>query len=65
VCTGDRPSGGIVILVPQAVDAARDVDIVVVLEDGLVVECGAPDALLAASGGYARMVREQGASPPD
>ncbi len=65
VCAGARPSGGVVIFVPRAAGAARDADVVVVLENGNLVECGAPDALLAASGPYARMVRAQGASLPD
>ena len=47
------------LLVPRAARPALDVDLVVVLADGHVVECGAPDALVAASGRYAHMLREQ------
>ena len=61
MCSDDRPSGGIVLLAPRSAVAAGDADVVVVLEDGSVVEWGAPGDLLAASGVYARMVREQDA----
>jgi ATP-binding cassette, subfamily B, multidrug efflux pump len=47
------------IVVSHRLRAVRDADLILVLEDGAVVERGTHDALLALGGRYARLVRRQ------
>ncbi len=53
-----RP-GPTLLLVSHRVSAVRDLDLIVVLDAGAMVECGRHDALVARGGAYARLVREQ------
>lgn len=55
--TGD--TGGITVIVSHRLATVRDADLIVVLEDGCVIECGDHESLLASDGTYARMVRLQ------
>jgi ATP-binding cassette subfamily B protein len=47
------------LLVSHRVSTVRDADLIVVLEDGAVIECGNHDTLLARDGSYAALYREQ------
>jgi ATP-binding cassette subfamily B protein len=51
--------GRTVVVVASRVSTVRDADLVVVLDEGRVVEQGAPDELQARGGLYARLAREQ------
>jgi ATP-binding cassette subfamily B protein len=52
-------AGRTVIVVSSRVSAVRDADLVVVLDEGRIVESGQHAALLARGGLYARLAREQ------
>src|SRR6185503_5530396 len=51
--------GRTTLIVSHRVSAVRDADLVLVMEDGAIVERGTPDALMTLGGRYARLFREQ------
>ncbi len=51
--------GRTTLLVSHRVSTVRDADVILVLEDGALVERGRHDELIALGGRYARLVREQ------
>ena len=51
--------GRTALLVSHRVSTVRDADCIVVLEDGLAVERGAHDSLLALGGRYAELDQQQ------
>ncbi|MEU6715796.1 ABC transporter ATP-binding protein [Nonomuraea sp. NPDC046802] len=54
-------SGRTTVLVSHRLSALKDADLIVVLADGVIAESGSHSALIAASGGYARLFRLQAA----
>jgi ATP-binding cassette subfamily C protein CydD len=59
----DLCRGRTALVVSHRLDLVAAADRVVVLDRGRVVECGPPDALLAAGGAYARLAAAAGAAP--
>lgn len=52
--------GRLVFFATHRLHWTRDMDLVLVMEDGRIVEAGAPDALLARGGAFARLVSQMG-----
>jgi subfamily B ATP-binding cassette protein MsbA len=52
-------AGRTTIVIAHRLSTVRDADVVVAMEDGQALEIGSHDALLAANGLYARLVRSQ------
>lgn len=52
--------GRLVFFATHRLHWTRDMDLVLVMEDGRIVEAGAPDALLARGGTFARLVSQMG-----
>lgn len=52
--------GRLVFFATHRLHWTRDMDLVLVMEDGCIVEAGAPDALLARGGAFARLVSQMG-----
>jgi len=56
---GEGRSGRTLLLVSHRVSTVRDADMILVLEDGAIVEEGTHDQLIARGGRYAELYREQ------
>jgi ATP-binding cassette, subfamily B, multidrug efflux pump len=56
---GEGRRGRTLLLVSHRVSTVRDADLILVLEDGAIVEEGAHDQLIARGGRYAELYREQ------
>ena len=54
-----RATGGVTVLISHRFSTVRMADLIVVLDDGTVIETGSHDELIAADGLYAELYRVQ------